>query len=255
MIVGAVDGGATGDLQAVEVLIDTESGADRGVDGIARQPRLHVRAAGIVGRDQQAALPQQARVAGDVEASIDVAYEKGTIHIDRRGQRRAVGVRPQAVSVAGEGAAEVGDHGVAFPVGDGEEFRRDHVERRALRHGEAAGVGVIAGRKFDCALDQETAGVIADRTERVVVDPQALADGLADHGACHRRRQRCPVGGVRGRRRDAHAPADNRRNQRRRRAAGADRGLGLRLSRIIFRLLAFAVQRVVAGIGSAARSR
>ena len=57
LIIGAVHGGAAGDLQAVEILVEAEGAADRGVDRIALQARLDVRAAGIVGGDQQAPCP------------------------------------------------------------------------------------------------------------------------------------------------------------------------------------------------------
>ena len=69
---------------------------------------------------------------------------------------------------------------MALPVRHREKFRRDDVERRALRHREAAGIGVVAGGKLDRALDQETADIVADRAERIVIDGQPLAQRLAD---------------------------------------------------------------------------
>ena len=158
----------------------------------------------------------------------------------------------QIAAVAGEGAAQIGDQRVALPVGDREEFRRDHIERRALRRREPAGIGVVAAGEFDRGLDQETAGVIADRAERIVVDPEALARRLSDHRAGHRRRDRRLVRRLRRRNRK---PQPRVRRNRRRWTAGTDRRLRLRLPRIVFWLLALAVEQVVAGIGGAARGR
>ena len=104
-----------------------------------------------------------------------MADEIGPVDIERRRQRRAVGVRREVAAVTGEGAAEIGDQRVAIPVGERDELRRDHVERLALRRDEPAGIGVVAAGDFDRGLDQEAAGVIADRAERIVVDPGACA--------------------------------------------------------------------------------
>jgi hypothetical protein len=78
-----------------------------------------------------------------------MADEIRPVDIGRRRRDRAVGVRRKGVGVAGEGAAQIGDQRVALPVGDREEFRRDHIERRALRHEGAAGIGVVAADEFD----------------------------------------------------------------------------------------------------------
>ena len=123
----------------------------------------------------------------------------------------AVGRRRKGVAVAGERAAQIGDQGVALPVGDREKFRRDHVERRALRRSKAAGIGVVAARQLDRGLDQEAAGVVADRAERIVVDLQARARRLAGHGAGHRRRDRRLVGGLGRRDRQPHAASESPR--------------------------------------------
>ena len=151
------------------------------------------------------ACASQAGVVADVEAAVDMAGEIRPVDIGRRRRDRAVGRRRKGVAVAGERAAQVGDHSVTLPVGDREKFRRDHVERRALRHEGAAGIGVVAAAELDRGFDQKAAGVIADRAERIVVDPQPLARRLADHRAGHRRRQRRLVGGLRRRDRQAHA--------------------------------------------------
>ena len=181
-----------------------------------------------------------------------MADETRPVDIERRRQRRAVGVRREIAAVAGEGAAEVGDQRVTFPVGDREKLRRDHIERLALCCGEPAGIGVVAAGDFDRGLDQETAGVVADRAERIVVDPEALARRLSHHRARHGRRDACLVGGFRGRDRE---PQPRVRRNRRRWTTGTDRRLRLRLPRIVFRFLALAVERVVTGIGSSTRGR
>ena len=92
---------------------------------------------------------------------------------------RAVDGRRKVAAVAGEGAAQIGDQRVALPVGHREKFRRDHVERRAVRLDGAAGIGVVAAGEFDRGFDQEAAGIIADRAERIVVELAAAARRLA----------------------------------------------------------------------------
>jgi hypothetical protein len=90
LIGGALDGGAGRDLQAVEALVEAEGAAERGEDGIAREPGLDVRAAGIVGRNPQAGLRGDIGVAGDIEAAVDMAGEIRTVDIGRRGIDRAI---------------------------------------------------------------------------------------------------------------------------------------------------------------------
>ena len=51
-----VDGGAGGDVEPVETLVETKGAADRLVDRIPGEAGLDVRAAGIVGGDTQARL-------------------------------------------------------------------------------------------------------------------------------------------------------------------------------------------------------
>ena len=180
-----------------------------------------------------------------------MAGEIRPVDIDRRRGDGAVGRRRKVVAVAGERSAQIGDQRVALPVGDREKFRRDHIERRSLRHEGAAGIGVVAAAQFERGLDQKAAGVIADRAERIVVDLQPLARRLADHRAGHRRRDRRLVGGspTAG---STAAPGRCRASATRRPAAGARRRLRLGLARIEFWLLAGAVERVVAGGGGAA---
>ena len=180
-----------------------------------------------------------------------MADEVRPIDIERRRQRRAVGVRREIAAVAGEGAAQIGDQRVALPVGDRQKLRRDHVERLALRRREPAGIGVVAAGEFDRGLDQKAAGVIADRAERIVVDLEALARRLTRHRARHRRRERRLV---RRRRRRNRQPQPRVRRERRW-TAGTNRRLRPRLRGIVFWLLALAVERVVAGIGGTARGR
>src|SRR5882762_9663351 len=86
------------------------------------------------------------------------------------------------------------DQSVALPVGDGEKLRRDDIERRSLRHEGSRRIGVVATAELDRGFDQETAGVITDRAERIVVDPQALARRLARDRAGHCGRDRRLVG-------------------------------------------------------------
>ena len=191
-------------------------------------------------------------VFGDVETAIDMADEVRPGDIGRRRGDRAVDRRRQAAAVAGERAAEIGHQRVTLPIRHREKFRRHHPERQAFRHDGAAGIGVIAGADLDRRLDQETAGVIADRAERIVIDLQPLARRLAHHGAGHRRRQRCLVGGLRRRDRQPQLPGGVELRRWRRRAAGTGRRFRLGLTRIKLRLLAGAIERVISGIGRAA---
>ena len=172
--------------------------------------------------------------------------------IGRRRGDRAVDRRRQAAAVAGEGAAEIGHQRVTLPIRHREKFRCHHPERQTFRHDGAAGIGVIAGADLDRRLDQKTAGVIADRAERIVIDLQPLARRLAHHGAGHRGRQRCLVGGLRRRDRQPQLPGGVELRRWRRRAAGTGRRFRLRLTRIKLRLLAGAIERVISGIGRAA---
>ncbi len=184
-----------------------------------------------------------------------MAGEIGTVEIGRRRIDCAVDLRGQLGAIAGEGAAQVGDHGVALPVGDREEFRRDDIERRAARILQARRIAVVAAGDLDRGFDQDAAGIVADRAERIVVDPQPLARRLADHGAGHRRRDRRLVGGLRRRHREAELSADRELRRCGRRRAGARRRLRPRLCGIVFRLLAGAVERVVTGCGGAGGRR
>ena len=184
-------------------------------------------------------------VFGDIETAVDMAGEIRPVDIGRRRRDRAVDDRRQGAAIAGERSPEIGDQRVALPVGDGEEFRRDHPERRSLRHGGAAGIGVVAAAEFDRGLDQKAAGVIADRAERIVIDLEPLARRLAVDRAGHRRRQRRLVGGFRRRNRQPQRRVRCRRQTAA--AAGTGRRLRLGLARIEFRLLARAIERVEAG--------
>ena len=69
LVLGALRRALDGDLDAVEALRQAEGAAERRVDREARQPRLHVRAARIVGADDQDAFADQRGVARDVEPS------------------------------------------------------------------------------------------------------------------------------------------------------------------------------------------
>src|SRR5437868_13690037 len=109
-----------------------------------------------------------------------MADEVRTVENGWRRRNRAVRRRRKRVAVAGERSPEIGDQRVALPVGDGEELGRDHIKRRALRDRDATRVGVVAAGEFDRRFDQKTAGVIADRTERIVIDLEPLTRGLPD---------------------------------------------------------------------------
>ena len=182
-----------------------------------------------------------------------MADEIGPVDIGRRRGDRAVDGRRQAVAIAGERSAEIGDQRMALPVGHRQKFRRHHPERQALRLVGAAGIGVVAAAEFDRGLDQEAAGIIADRAERIVVDLQPRARRLAGHRAGHRR---AAIGGLladlRRRDRQPQLPARLSGGRCRRRAARTRRRLRLGLARIEFRFLARAVERVETGVGRAA---
>src|SRR5437868_6446468 len=188
------------------------------------------------------------RIPRDIEAAIDVAGEIRPVYIGRRRVGRAVDRNRQMPAIAGEGAAEISDQRVAFPVRDREKLRRDHIDRQSTRLKGTAGIGIVAAGELDRRLDQETAGVIADRTERIVVELEPLARRLACDRAGHRRRQRRFVGALRRRDRQPQLSAGVDRWRR----AGTGRRLWPGLTRIELRLLALAVERIVAGILGAA---
>ena len=141
-----------------------------------------------------------------------------------------------------------------LPIGDREEFRRDDHKRLADRHRKATGIGVVAAAQFDGRLDQKAAGVIADRTERIVVGFQSSARRLAIDGAGHRRSDRRLVGGLRRRNGQAHAPARRRRRCGGSRRAGSWR-FGPGLAGIKFRPPACAIERIEPYLRGAAGSR
>ena len=156
--------------------------------------------------DAAAAVCANTRVSlADVEAAVDVADEIRPVDIGRRRRHNAID-RRKGVGVAGERAPEIGNQRVALPVGDGEKFRRDQIERRALLGTRSARIGVVAAAEFERGLDQKAAGVIADRAERIVIDLQPFARRLADHRAGHRGRDRRLVGGLGRRDRQAAPP-------------------------------------------------
>jgi hypothetical protein len=250
---GAVNRGAAGHLQAIETLVEAEGAAERGVDRIRRKPRLDVGAAGVVGRQPQAQLRGEVDVPGNVEAAVDMARKIGPVGIGRRRRRRAVERRRQAAAIAGEGPAEVCDQRVTVPVGHRKKLRRDHIERQAVLLGKAAGIAVVAAGQFDRRLDQEAAGIIADRAERVVVELEPPARRLAGHGVRHRGRDRRPVGGIGGRNGKAQFADRIHRRWLLRRRAGPRRRLRPGLRGIIFRRLALAVERIEARVARAVR--
>ncbi len=176
-----------------------------------------------------------------------MAGEIGAVDLDRRGRGKAVDRRRHVVGVARERAAQIRDQRVALPIGRHEQVGRDDIGRRADRLVQARRVGVVACGELEPALDQEAAGIVADRAECILVELEAAAQRLAGHVAGQRRRHRCLVRGLGGRRRDARRAERSLRRCRRHRRAGADRALRLRLSGIELRLLSLAVERIVAG--------
>src|SRR5262249_6490181 len=116
----------------------------------------------------------------------------------------------------------------------------------------AARIGVIAAGNFDRRFDQETAGVVADRAERIIVGLEPLARRLTLYAAGHRGRDRHLVGAFRRRDRQAQLARQVRPGGRRRRA-GTWRRFWPCLRRIILWLLPCAVERIIAGVSGPAR--
>ena len=255
LVDGTVDGGAGGQIQPVEILVDAEGAAERRIDRITGEAGLDVRAAGIVGGHQQPHFRGEMGILADIETAVDVTGEVGPIDIGRRRRDRAVDGRRQAVAVAGERAPEIGDQSMAIPVGHREEFRRHHPERHPLRRIEPARIGVVAAAEFDRRLDQKAAGVVADRAEGIIIDLEPLARRLAFDGAGHRRRQRCLVGKLGGRDRQSQRSGRVDRGRCRRGTAGPRRRFRPCLARMGLRLPACAIERIEAGVGSAVGSR
>ena len=116
-----------------------------------------------------------------------------------------------------------------------------------MRLERAPGIGVVAAGDFDRRLDQETAGVIADRAERIVVELEPPARRLANDRAGHRRRQRRLVGALGRRHRQAQLSGGVELWRRWWRRAGTRRPFWPELAGIELWRLALAVERVVAG--------
>ena len=178
-----------------------------------------------------------------------MAGEVRTIDIGRRRiDLPAVDQRRQGAAIAGEGAAQIRDNSVALPVRHREKLRRDHPLRQAVRLEDAAGIGVVAAGDLQRRLDQEAAGIVADRAERIVVQLHAPAHRLARHIVGHPGRQRLLVGALRRRHRETKLACEIFRRLLRRLRAGTCGLLRLDLRRIIFRQLSLAIERVVAGL-------
>ncbi|MGY3652804.1 hypothetical protein ACVWW2_008095 [Bradyrhizobium sp. LM4.3] len=244
---GAIDGGAGSDLEAIKGLVEADGRAVGGVNRIFLQAGLHIRAAGIVGGEPQAELRGQLEIAIDVDAAVDMAGKVGAVNLDRRGRGKAVDRRRHVVGVARERAAQIGDQRVALPVGHHEKVGRDDISRRADRLVQTRRIGVVAGGELEPTLDQEAAGIVADRAERILVELEAAAQRLAGHVAGQRRRHRRLVRSLGGWRRDARRAERSIRRCRRHRRAGTDRAFRLWLSGIELWLQPLAVERIVSG--------
>ena len=142
---------------------------------------------------------------------------------------------------------------MAIPVGDSEKFRRHHIERGSPGNERATRIGVVAAREFDRGFDQEAAGVVADRAERIVIGFEAPARRLAVDGPGHGRRHRRLVGARRWRQRDwwRWRRGGGWSRLQRHRAARSGR-LTPRLARKQFWLLVVAIERIEAGVRGAA---
>ena len=131
-----------------------EGGVDRQLGDIGPQ----VRAARIVGGNEQAGAEVDARVLGHVDAAVHFAVEVWPAQ-----RRRGVG------AVAGIAAAQVGLEFVPRPVRPQLQFRRGGVEQggraTAIR---ARGIGVVAADQLDRRKQIEGAGAHAERRVRVL---------------------------------------------------------------------------------------
>src|ERR1700756_6001918 len=96
--------------------------------------------------------------------------KSGPFDLGGRGEAPAIDGGGRRPAIAGEGAAQVRDQRMPLPVRGRQKLRRHHPERQATRLIEATGIGVVAAGELDRGLDQEGAGIIADRAERIVID-------------------------------------------------------------------------------------
>ncbi len=143
-------------VEPVELLRDAERAADRGVDRQLGEAGLKVRAARIVGRDEEAAFENDLCLARDVDAAVDFRIEK-----------RPIERRREVFAIIGVGAANVGGQRMARPVGLHQQFRRDDIVRGSAAAWHVRWIGVVAGRKLDRREKQKRPAANADRRIRV----------------------------------------------------------------------------------------
>ena len=157
--------------------VSAERTAERGVDREARQARLYVRAARVVGADDQDALADQRGVARDIEAPGDLAVERRPVELWRAVVSRVA-------------AAQRRGHLMARPVGARDHLGRDRDERRGSSIGHARRVRVVAAGQFDRRKNQKGAGAQSERRECVFLHRGAAAQqrgrGGGQAGAVHR---------------------------------------------------------------------
>jgi hypothetical protein len=109
---GALRRPLRGDFEAIEALRHAEGAAERGEDRKAREPGLHVRAARIVGADNERPLADQRSRARHIEPPGDFAVEGRSVELGRLAVHRVA---------AAQGRRDL----VALPVRTREQFGCD----------------------------------------------------------------------------------------------------------------------------------
>ena len=205
-----------------------------GLPGLSVNSRIRNWPSSLVSRD-------------DVEPAVDMAVESRAIDVGRRGRRRRC--RYPAAAWCRSRCRSRADRP---PARDGPNPRSPSVPGRRRRTPNSCGgvrcgrIGVVAAAGLHGRLDQEAAGVIADRAERIVVAPQPPTRRLPRHGTGDRRGNRRAVdpGGW-----------QRRRRHRRGRPVARTEPVRPRLPRIESVGLAPAIQRIVARDRGAGRGR
>ena len=166
---GAIDAALESDLESIEALANAGACAQRRINGKVRQIRLNVRAAGLVGAQDEAPLEIDMGEAGYVDAAVDPAVSGGAIELVR-------GIE------GGEGAAQIDRELVARPVGIGRQFGSVEVNPRTGDRWEAEprGIGIVAPRVFEGR----------PKVERADLYPEGIEGLWLGKGPPERRRRR-----------------------------------------------------------------
>ena len=208
LVPGALGDATRHQLQAVEALRDARAEAERHVYRQLGEVGRQVRAARIVGREEEPAVEIELGVARHVDAVRDLGVDQRAVQ-----RRRLI--------VGGVAAAQAEREFVARPERAALQFRRDHGEGRTGPAEHARGIAVVAAHHVDRRPQQKAADADAGGLERVLV-----GRGRRPAGERIRRPVGVGVGRARGELRGGAAPGrlPRRHRHRPRRCGGPPLG-------------------------------